>query len=478
MLTIASPANGDRIATSKMTVTGTIEDAHPSKVVVRGVVATIANGTFTAVDVPLDEGDTQIVASGEDAVGNPAQPVALSVLVDSLAPTVSLDAATAPLVATSKTTVTGKVSDAHLESVTVNGITAVVTGDTFSVDVPLDEGPNVVKAVAVDTFGHSATSNAIALELDTTPPALAIDTPAPGANCFAGGSAIAVGGTFGDLHPLASGTASVKLEVRAADGTLTTTDAALDGSGRRWSASVNLGAKDGTATITAIATDAVGLVTRVARSFRVDATVPQVTILLDGGAFAGSAPGAAAVAGEVPALLARAIAPRVLVADGPTVAPPPAVLTLDGAAYVEGTPIASEGTHLLVARAVDCAGHEGAAHVTFAIDTSPPRLLTTTPADGAKLGDPVASFSGTSDGDLASATVNGVAASVSPGGASSPASFTAPFAWKEGANAVQIALVDRAGNRATFTRPRIGPADPERGRLLPRRLAVSSLERE
>ena len=94
-------------------------------------------------------------------------------------------------------------------------------------------------------------------------------------------------------------------------------------------------------------------------------------------------------------------------------APPPAVLTLDGAPYIAGAPIAAEGTHLLVATATDCAGHAASVHALFTIDTTPPALRSTVPAANARVTTAPGTFSGVSDPDLARATVNGSAATVS-----------------------------------------------------------------
>ena len=122
-------------------------------------------------------------------------------------------------------------------------------------------------------------------------------------------------------------------------------------------------------------------------------------------------------------------------------------MTLDGQPFVAGSSITTEGDHLLVASATDCAGHTTAVHALFHLDLTPPTLAATVPADGATLAEAPTSFTGTSDPDLASASVNGVAATVSAG------SFTlAPFPWQEGENTVAIELVDLAGHRASFTR--------------------------
>jgi RHS repeat-associated protein len=288
------------------------------------------------------------------------------------------------------------------------------------------------------------------------PPVLTIDQPPLDGACRAPGPPIAVSGRVGQPGT-AGARPAVTLVVKPSGGTAQTFPATLDAVGTTWSVTgVDLGSADGMATLTASATDALGHDAHALRTVRVKASTPAVSLLLDGGPFPGSAAGPAAGSGEVPFLFGRVVSPRSLVADGPDSAPPSAVVTLDGAPWAGGT-IAAEATHLLVATATDCAGHSSAAHALFTIDVTPPRLLSTTPRNADSLGSAPASFTGTSDPDLATATVNGVSASVANG------AFTlAPFPWKEGNNTVAIDLADRAGNHATysvaFTVKTLGPS--------------------
>src|SRR5207253_1143929 len=79
---------------------------------------------------------------------------------------------------TSSITVTGtiQISDAVVE---VNGIPAPVSNGTFTAQVTLREGNNILTAVAHDPSGNVTTSS-IQVTLDTTPPRLSIDTPRDG----------------------------------------------------------------------------------------------------------------------------------------------------------------------------------------------------------------------------------------------------------------------------------------------------------
>jgi RHS repeat-associated protein len=442
---ITSPAPNAQLAVSSVTVVGTVSDAHLAGVTVNGVTASVSNGQFTAT-LALPEGDAALVARAADAAGNVASSAGVAVTVDTLAPVVTIDPPADPVTGSAFVTVTGTVAEPHLLSLTVAGVPATVSGGRWvATNVPLVEGDQQLTAIALDTFGHRGESAPVGYRLDSTPPVLTMDAPAAdSAACRAPGPPAAASGR---VYGHAGARPIVTLAVQPAGGTPQSFTATLDAAGTTWTVpAVDLGSVDGTATLTASTTDALGHDVRVLRTFRVKASSPSVALLLDGGAMPGAAAGTVAGPGETPVLFGRALSPRVSVSDGPGSAPPAPVVTLDGTPWT-GSPISAEGTHLLAATATDCAGHSAAAHALFTIDVTPPRLLSTTPADGAALGSAVTSVSGTSDPDLAAATVNGVTANVS-GGAFSTASFSS----KEGVNAVSIVLADKAGNRATFAR--------------------------
>jgi hypothetical protein len=91
--------------------------------------------------------------------------------------------------------VSGTVSSTA-RSVKVNGIEAVITGETYTASgVPLVEGVNRLSAVAVDAAGGAATANA-QIVLDTTPPVVVITFPPDGAVVYS--RTIAVTGAVND----------------------------------------------------------------------------------------------------------------------------------------------------------------------------------------------------------------------------------------------------------------------------------------
>lgn len=75
-------------------------------------------------------------------------------------------------------TVTGNASDSisWIQSVTVNGTSAGLIGETYTSDIKLTEGQNTITATATDTAGNTNTAT-ITVTLDTIPPAIASTTP-------------------------------------------------------------------------------------------------------------------------------------------------------------------------------------------------------------------------------------------------------------------------------------------------------------
>lgn len=354
------------------------------------------------------------------------------------------------VVSTSPIVVTGTVSGAT--SLTLLGGQVVLQeGGVFSATVPLVEGTNPLRLVARDAAGNE-TSRDLPVVLDTLPPVVSLTSPSPG-SCLAAGTTLTVAGRYIDAHPRPAGAPegpAVSLTLTLPSGAATPIPTSVEATGAFTGSLPIPEGTEGSATLLATATDALGNVSRVLSSLRLDSAAPEVSISSDGAPFPGSGTGAAPPPGATPIFVNRALAARALVRDGAAAAPA-ATLTLDGQAYAEGTPIAAEGNHLLVARVTDCAGHESAAYAFFSVDTTAPALLATVPTENALLKEPVTTFSGTASADVATVTVGGQSVTPTPGADSTTFSL-APYSWREGANSVVVELVDRAGNRASFTR--------------------------
>lgn len=284
------------------------------------------------------------------------------------------------------------------------------------------------------------------------PPGVGIDSPIAGEACLPAGVPFTVSGPFAVAQPSTGEDGSappLQLSVQPTSGAPTSYLGTIAADGSRWQVEGILpGEVDGLVQLDAVATNVLGESAHALAALRVDATPPTLTLMEGGAPLPGQGAGATTSAGAVPALFGRPVALTAQVADGALSAPPVATLTLDGAPYAAGTLISAPGVHVLVARVVDCAGREVLRHGVIEIDRTPPALLSTVPAEGAGLQQGPTAYSGSSDPDLASATVGGLAATIT-----GPGNFSfSPYPWREGENTVDIVLVDRAGNRAAYRR--------------------------
>ncbi|HMF08351.1 MAG TPA: Ig-like domain-containing protein, partial [Thermoanaerobaculia bacterium] len=102
----------------------------------------------------------------------------------------------------------------------------------------------------------------------------------------------------------------------------------------------------------------------------------------------------------------------------------------------------SEGGNTVALSAVDRAGNVGALGYPLTVDTTPPALTITSPADHAVTKDPAATVSGSvADASAVTVSVNGIAAAVSG------STFTATgVPLTEGSNPIQASARDAAGN--------------------------------
>jgi Glucodextranase, domain B/Carboxypeptidase regulatory-like domain len=177
---IASPSNGSTISLSTVSIglSGNQSDdlSGVAAVTCNGSPAAIVGSNFTCT-VLLTQGPNSISVQATDVAGNTSSsPLALT-----YAPAPQLTI-TAPgnLSVTNITvaTVTGTVSDPSAV-VSVNGVQAPQSGGTFAISVPLNEGLNVLTAVATNSGGVASTAT-VQVTLDTTPPHVTIDTPSDG----------------------------------------------------------------------------------------------------------------------------------------------------------------------------------------------------------------------------------------------------------------------------------------------------------
>ncbi|MCP3902965.1 MAG: Ig-like domain-containing protein, partial [Planctomycetes bacterium] len=177
-------------------------------------------GTFQVESLALAEGDNVLRARAEDLAGN-ATEVERTVVLDTRAPEVTItDPAPGTVTGEASYTFSGTVADPHLDRVEVAGQAATLTGDRWSISVPLTEGDNEIVVEAFDTLGHRGTAS-VDVEFQSDAPSVHIDEPTEG--FVTSSSPIDVSGTVD-----AGATVTVNGEAAVVtDGTFTATGLAL-----------------------------------------------------------------------------------------------------------------------------------------------------------------------------------------------------------------------------------------------------------
>jgi len=176
---VTTPTN---VATQ--TLSGTMEEG--ATVALTSAEATFGDVSYPTTttwscDVSLVEDSNVITATATDAAGNTATAEA-TIELDTVAPTVTIDAVTTPTnVATQ--TLTGTMEEGAtvaLSSATATfGDVSYPTATTWSCEVTLAEGLNLITATATDAAGNEGTAQAT-IVLDTEAPAVESTSPVTG----------------------------------------------------------------------------------------------------------------------------------------------------------------------------------------------------------------------------------------------------------------------------------------------------------
>ncbi|MBI2885250.1 MAG: cadherin-like beta sandwich domain-containing protein, partial [Candidatus Omnitrophica bacterium] len=136
--------------------------------------------TTWSASVALQEGDNVLTIVTQDAMGHVSAQVTRTIVVDNLAPVITV---TAPAVTNlTPLTVSGTVDD-HLTTVDVNGVRAAQTGTAFQADVPLAAGANTLTIVATSPNDLHATRTLSVMR--GTAPAIMSIAPAQGEKLYA-----------------------------------------------------------------------------------------------------------------------------------------------------------------------------------------------------------------------------------------------------------------------------------------------------
>ena len=170
-VTVTSPTEGQVVADVMVDVLGTVTDAQGQQdivaVIVNETTAVINGQQFSVENLPLlNEGENTIQVQAKDKSNN-VTTVTVTVIRQLDAPTISITSPTdGTWVGQGQVTVTGNVTDAT--SVTVNGQSASINGNTFSATINVIAGQNTITAVASN--GGQTAQASIQLFYDNTPP--------------------------------------------------------------------------------------------------------------------------------------------------------------------------------------------------------------------------------------------------------------------------------------------------------------------
>ncbi|MFZ8198846.1 BapA/Bap/LapF family large adhesin [Alteromonas portus] len=412
--------------------------------------ATVQNdGTYSA-DVPADlaEGSFSVTVTATDDAGNSATAIDNNGVIDTAAPTVTLDAqgltndATPTISGTTDlaagSTVSISVTDSQGNTQTFTAI--VQANGSFSADVPLDlaEGDYTVEVTATDDAGNQNTAVDNNGTVDTTPPVINLDPVASG----------------NDATPILSGTtdlpegATITLVVTDAGGNLQNLTATVNADGT-FSVEVPSALVDGDYDVTASASDAAGNSTTVSDSGNINASAPDITL----DALGQTNDATPLISGTTTAPVGATVTLTVTDSAG-------SVQTFTATVQGDGTFSASvpsdlaEGSYTVVAEVTDGAGNTGSDSETGGVvDTTSPAIDVADPGVG---NDATPTISGTTDqpaGSTVSITVTDNAGNIQTLSATvqSDGSFSVdvPTTLAEGSYTVQATVVDEAGNTAS-----------------------------
>jgi hypothetical protein len=178
VIVLTEPLGGGAVRRPSIHVAGSVTDANPLTLLTLNGQSLGAGPDFAA-DAALQPGTQTLVITAVDLAGNVGSSTLSIVYV---VPPVVTITAPANLAAFGKSpvTVTGTVDKTDATVVVgVQKVPATLSGQTFTADVPLQEGGNVLTAVATDADGNVGTDS-ITVVLDTVAPRVLIDSPASG----------------------------------------------------------------------------------------------------------------------------------------------------------------------------------------------------------------------------------------------------------------------------------------------------------
>lgn len=357
--------------------------------------------TLSAATLKGEVASDRLTVNGGTIVGVPS---------DTTPPTLSVtQPADGAFVNTTSVNVAGTFGDESATSVKVNGVAAAVSGNSFSVSVPLAEGANTLTVVATDAAGNSTTATR-SVTRDTVAPALALQQPAEGSVTNA--PAVTVNGTYSDQSAT----------------TVTVNGAAPTVSGGGFSADVTL--SEGPNTIKVVATDAAGNRSEVVRTVNRDTVAPALSVTSPQD-FSYTSANEVHLSGSF--------------GDAVSVTVNGAAPTVSGNNFSAPVPLTAEGANTIAVTALDAAGNRSELFHTVYRDTSAPTLSLISPGENETLRLLLVQGS-VADASPVTVTIDGAQQTAEDG------SFEYREEVAEGARQIKVIATDAAGNRSELTR--------------------------
>ena len=421
-LTVTSPAPNEHVRTRQVRLSGRAQDnlALSTVMVVvdgfrRNLVYQDAGGEQWQVDwdftVELAEGYHTLEALAVDSSGNRAQR-SFSFDVDVSAPKVLISSPSNGLLTNDPEIEVSGMVEARSE-VSVNGVPARTLGNTFIVVVRLAEGENLVTATATDAAGNQGLSS-ITVRLDTVPPALEV--------AFSPDAAVVRDpqvGLQGTMEPGAGVTVNGRRVM-------------LPGIAQNFTTLFFL--SQGPNTIVVEATDAAGNVNSVERDFWLDTVPPAFEVLYP-------PDGLLTGARSLEIVLVAEAGTNFTVGNSTRTVPGQAGKRVNFSAVVE----LREGPNDLLLSCRDAAGNSFGQRRLVTLDSTPPVLELSSPADGSSTQKESLYVVGQTDPD-ATVTINGERLDVGAGG-----SFSGELRLGAGRNRIVVRAADALGNFRELT---------------------------
>jgi len=438
-LSITYPADGAVFATTTVAMAWTASDATSGldrlELSLDGGPATVlapneTNHTFAG----LSDGSHTATLVAYDRAGH-STTAARTFVVDTAAPTVTIDAPVAGWVSTRSVQVTWTAADVgsgldHIEVSLDGNPPAVLPGTATSTTLTgVSDGPHTIVVQAFDRAGSSASAS-VAISVDATLPTATVTSPTPGQ--FLGTSSVQLTWTASDAP-----SGIDHFEVSIDGGVATTVPSGT-------TTYVFTGVTDGSHTFRLRAIDRAGNAVTASVTATVDVSPPTLAI---------SSPTAAAFIRSHSVIVTWTAGDATSGIDH-------YLVSLDGgsAQTVVGTATSytfagtSDGAHTILVTAVDRAGNTHPASVTVTVDATNPSVSIVGPAAGAVISAASATVTWTAS-DAASG-IDHIEIRVDGGAAqtlSADATSQTLSGLSDGTHTVNVTVVDRAGNAVSST---------------------------